>query len=477
MFLHTPQYLLFLAVTVILYWMIPGGKARKVLLLLASYFFYVQFDFRFALLLFVLTGCVFFIGRTISISTHAKQWMWGGVILNLAILSIFKFSNFFLASMEKLGSGIDGTVFLSGLLLILPIGISFYSFQGISYVVEIYRGKLQPNESFLDFALYMAFFPKLIAGPFVRPSLFMTELAKPQQLPQRNIIRQAILLLVLGLFKKIVIADSLGALSQTAFKAANYTSATLFPSPLYLQGFYLYAIQIYADFSGYTDLARASAMLFGFFLPENFYHPYLAGTISEFWNRWHITLTQWFRDYLFNPLTRVLLKKTNRRYPIAIQILVNLITMLLIGLWHGASWPFLIWGGWHGLLLSVERLFNIKPKKWWQLLYGILTFHLIGIGWIFFNAGSVSSAIRFLVGVISFSQMGWTARFIWPVLLAGVLSFGLDLVMLGKLFSNSRFLRNFQSVFIPLAVVIVVSLWLLSAARGGDTRPFIYGQF
>lgn len=478
MFLHAPQYILFLIVTVILYWAIPGIKARKFLLLLASYFFYVQFDFRFALLLLGLTGCIFFIGRTIPTSPRAKQWMCLGIAVNLGILSTFKFSNFFLSSLEKAGLGLDGTNFLSGLLLILPLGISFYTFQGISYVVEIYRGKLQPAESFLDFALYLAFFPKLIAGPFVRPSQFLKELAQPPQRLQSQMIRKGLLLLILGLFKKIVLADSLGTLSHTAFQAANSASASQFPSPLFIQGFYLYAIQIYADFSGYTDLARASALLFGFLLPENFRQPYFSGTISEFWNRWHMSLTQWFRDYLFNPITRALLKKTNRHYPSAVQIFANLITMLLIGLWHGGSWPYLIWGGWHGLLLTIERLFNIKPQKRWQVVaYGVLTFHLIGIGWIFFAAGSLNSAFRFLAGLFSFSQMGWSARFIWPVLLSGALSFGLDLAVLGNLSSTFRFRRDFQPVLITAAIVIVISLWLLSAARGGDTKPFIYGQF
>jgi D-alanyl-lipoteichoic acid acyltransferase DltB (MBOAT superfamily) len=478
MFLHTPQYLLFLALVVFLYWIIPGANPRKLVLLLASYFFYYVFDGRFAFLLFGLTGGVYLIGRAIPNSARSKQLMWAGVILNLGVLSIFKFNNFFLASLARWGVVLEGTSVVSGLFLLLPIGISFYTFQGIAYVVEIYRGKLQPISGFWDFALYLAFFPKLIAGPFVRPSQFIAQLENPVLRLNTRTLQQALSLLILGLFKKIVIADSLGGLAYTAFRAANFSNAGDFPAPLFLQGFYLYAFQIYADFSGYTDLARASALLLGFTLPENFRQPYLAETISDFWNRWHMTLTQWFRDYLFNPITRFLLTHTQRKSPRAVQISANVITMLLIGVWHGAAWPFIIWGLWHGLLLSVERLLNIKPIHPWQkVFYSLLSFHLVGIGWVFFASDSLASAFCFLAGLFSFSQMAWIGQYIWPVLLAAALSFGIDLAVAGKLPFSSQWQRNFQPILVTAALVVLVGLLLLNAARGGDTRPFIYGQF
>lgn len=473
MLLHTPLYLLFLLGSVAVYWLLPRPVWRTLWLVVASYGFYGLFDWRFAALLLGLTVVVYRIGQAIPNSAHARALAWTSVGLNLGLLGLFKYNGFFLANLHTLGLPIS-----DGLQLLLPLGISFYTFQAIAYTTEIYRKKLEPVANFVEFALYLAFFPKLIAGPLMRPAAFFQQIAKPTPRLTAPAIRDALGLLVLGLFKKIVIADGLASLAEVAFSAAAYPTSAPFPTPLYWQGFYLYAFQIYADFSGYTDLARASAMLLGFSLPDNFQQPYLAPTVGVFWNRWHMSLTQWFREYLFFPLSRILLNATQRRYPRLVQVAVNLITMTLIGLWHGAAWTFVAWGLWHGLLLSIERLADFKPTKTWQKVLGwLITFHLVGIGWVLFRADSFASASRFLIGLVNAQQLAWFALYLPVALVCASVVFGLDIWWSGPLPDRLRRWPHWQPIGLTASVMMVLVLWVLAAVRGVDARPFIYGRF
>lgn len=478
MLLHTPLYLAFLTLTVLLYWATPKQNWRKLILLGASYVFYVSFDWRFALILSLLTLVVFWLGGKISDNAHSKIFAWLSAIVNLGVLVVFKYTNFFLGSLQTALTTLGFEYMPVGLQLLLPIGISFYTFQAISYTTEIYRKKLDPVD-FLDFALYLSFFPKLIAGPLVRPRHFLEQLNKPKEKLQVSNIYSALGLLLLGLMKKVLIADSLGVLGNVAFRAAGMPSAgSPFPTPLYLQGFYLYAFQIYADFSGYTDIARASAALLGFNLPENFQQPYLATSITQFWNRWHMTLTQWFREYLFFPLSRKLLIRTHRSYPRVVQISANLITMTLIGLWHGAGWTFVIWGFWHGLLLSIDAITGIKPvHRWQKIIMGVITFHLVGVGWVLFGAGSFPAALHYLTGLFEFQQMGWITHYLPSILFTAILVFGIDLYQVGKLRVPYLYKYNWRPVVVVAGVVVITALTLLNMAHGAEARPFIYGQF
>jgi D-alanyl-lipoteichoic acid acyltransferase DltB (MBOAT superfamily) len=326
--------------------------------------------------------------------------------------------------------------------------------------------------------LYLAFFPKLLAGPFVRPSQFLRQVEGPAEFPGRAAVFSALGRLVLGLFKKVLIADSLGVLADVAFRAAGRPPGLWpFPTPLYWQGFYLYAFQIYADFSGYTDIARASAALLGFALPENFQQPYLACSPTEFWNRWHMTLTHWFREYLFFPLSRAGLRLTGRRFPQAVQTVTNLITMLLIGLWHGAAGTYLAWGLWHGLWLSIDRWLNLKPARRWQTwLMTVVNFHIVGVGWVLFKADSLAAAGRFLTGLFSFNQMDWWPHYLPAVVVAGSLTLGLDL---GARYWGTLAprLKAWQPALVITALVAIAGLMLIRSAGGVDARPFIYGRF
>ena len=479
MLLHTPFYLIFLAFSVSFYWLLPNINCRKWFLLIASYVFYSLFDWRFAALLLFLTWVTFLIGLAIKRSSHARFFAWLSVLINFGILGVFKYMNFFLNSVESLWAAYDVNLLSVGLRLILPIGISFYSFQAISYTTEIYRKKIEPVTKWMDFAIYLSFFPKLIAGPLVQPKRFLEQLESPERKFNKDTFKAALLLLLLGLVKKVIIADSLASRGDVAFRAASLALIDgQFPSPVYIQGFYLYAYQIYADFSGYTDIALASAAMLGFKLPQNFRQPYLSSTIIEFWNRWHMSLTRWFREYLFFPLSRRLLIVSRRKHTKVVQTSVNLVTMTLIGLWHGAAWTFVIWGLYHGVLLSIQHLLNVKPRsKTSKFLTGLLTFHLVGFGWIIFASVSIISAKSFFQGLFAFHGMRWLPLFIPSILVTSVLVFGIDLVQGGYLPIPTTVKKYGQPVLIIAGIGVLVSLYILRFASGSDVRPFIYGQF
>jgi alginate O-acetyltransferase complex protein AlgI len=479
MLLHTPTYLVFLVGVLGLYWLLPSGRWRKAWLLGASYLFCSSFDVRFTALLVGLTVTVYYLSRAIPHSPRAKFYTWLSVGLSLGVLGIFKYANFFLGSVQSVLQAGGLTVIPPAVNLLLPVGISFYTFQSISYTLEIYRQRAEPASSLIDFALYLAFFPKLLAGPFVRPADFLRQLAEPAAPLKQEVIFSALGLLLLGLVKKILIADSLSVLAEVSFQAAGRSPGpVLFPTPLYWRGFYLYAFQIYADFSGYTDIARASALLLGFALPENFQQPYLSATPTDFWNRWHMTLTQWFREYVFFPLSRRLSTLAQRKYSRVIQVTTTLLTMTLIGFWHGAAWTYIVWGLWHGLWLSLDRWLNLRPTRRWQMItLAVLNFHVIGIGWVFFGASSLAAAGRFLVGLARFEQLHWLPLYLPPVLLSGLLVLGIDWAARGRWPTTSPAWRFWQPVWVTTGFVIVVSLMLLGLLSSGPTRPFIYGLF
>ena len=477
MLLHTPAYLLFLLAVISAYWFLPVSY-RKPVLLATSYVFYATFDLRFLALLVVWTLVNYWLGRAISSNPHARLLAWYSVVLNLGVLALFKWVNFFIDSIRLSFQALGFSNLPAGLQFLLPIGISFFSFQAIAYTTEIYRKKIRPA-SLLDFAIYMAFFPKLLAGPLVRPDQFLSQLRQPSIRPDRNGIQAAVGLFLLGLLKKVVIADSLASLCEVAFRAAaRENGVLLFPGSLYWQGFYLYGFLIYADFSGYTDIARSSAALLGFSLPENFRQPYLSENISIFWNRWHMSLTQWFREYMFFPLSRGLLIKTGRRYARLVQIIATLITMTFIGIWHGAAWTFVVWGLWHGLLLCLTQQPVRRFKRWWQKLgLGIVTFHLVGVGWILFESSSLETFGRFLQGMLSFSGPQEWGYYLPPVFLCACLVFSIDLVQGGYVRIPTLLQPATRPIFIVASIVLLICLALINQANGGDAHPFIYGRF
>ena len=392
MLFNTAQFAIFLALVLAVFYASPRSL-RKWLLLAASYGFYMAWNPRFIVLLLTLTvidyAAGLWMGRVAG--RQRKVALWCSLGANLGFLGYFKYFGFL--------TGLDATG------IVLPLGISFHTFQSMSYVIDIYRREQAPVRNFLDYALFIAFFPQLVAGPIVRAGEFFADLWGWQP-PTPLEVRQGVLLLLFGLAKKMIVADRFAALADAYFQSPA-SHPGLLPA---WGGVLSFTLQIFFDFSGYTDIAIGCAALFGFHFPENFRRPYLSISITEFWRRWHISLSRWLRDYLYIPLggNRGGTWWTYRNL---------MVTMLLGGLWHGASWNFVIWGGYHGALLSVERMAGVKPGNQgrWRPLRVILTFCLVGIGWIFFRAATFHDALAILRALITgpagkFPLTPWEAR-------------------------------------------------------------------
>lgn len=354
---------------------------QNVLLLAASYVFYGFWDTRFLILIFISSLSDYLIGLQLSKAekdTLRKRWLALSLFINLGILFSFKYFNFFIDSFINLSQSFDFQANINTLKIILPVGISFYTFQTLSYTIDIYKQKIKPTRNVIDFFTFVSFFPQLVAGPIERAA---------QLLPQFQIKRHfnyeyavsGIRLILFGLFKKVVVADRLAYSvnlvydSPQEFSGLAIITATIF-----------FAIQIYCDFSGYSDIAIGTARLFGFDLMTNFKTPYFSTSIRDFWQRWHISLSTWFRDYVYIPLGGNRVSKG--------RWWLNVMTTFTVsGLWHGANWTFVIWGGIHGLFYAIEKQFEqVRLPK---IISGILVFIIVCIAWIFFRADNLNDAI------------------------------------------------------------------------------------
>ena len=387
-------FLVLLLVVLSLYYILPF-RAQNVLLLIASYIFYGWWDWRFLGLLFFSTILDYFIG--LALDRYSSQKIRKSIIvfsitIQLILLGFFKYYNFFVESFATLMEQFGIPVYLPLLSVILPVGISFYTFHTISYTVDIYRRLSKPTTDFIGFALFISFFPQLVAGPIARASHLLPQCLARRK-PTRSLFFEGCYFFYWGLFKKVVVADNLSVIVDQAFNQPGQLNA--FSA---LLGVYAFAWQIYCDFSGYTDMARGCSKLMGFELQVNFNVPYLAVDPSDFWKRWHISLSTWLRDYLYIPLGG------NRGS--AGRVYFNLmVTMLLGGLWHGASWTFVLWGFFHGLLLIVYRVLcptlakDLKPglKK---IFHQVFFFHLVCISWLLFRAQNYSELTAYMAGFL-----------------------------------------------------------------------------
>jgi len=416
MLFNSLYFLVFLTIVLTVYHgVLRSFAARKLFLLAVSWTFYASWSPRFLLLLIATTYVDFELARAIHRAREggalrrSRALLVTSLVINLGLLAFFKYGRFFYESAGTVVGLPPPPWFLS---VVVPLGISFYTFHSISYVVDTYRGIRPPTDSFPDFALYVAFFPQLIAGPITRWGFFGPQLAEKPHVGMAR-IEASLFLLAVGYVKKVVCADSLGG-----FVDGVYGEIGAAGSVELLVAFYAYAFQIYFDFSGYTDIAMGVAGLLGFRLPENFRHPYLAESPSEFWRRWHISLSTWLRDYLYIPLGG------NRGS--ALRTYANLlITMLLGGLWHGAAWTFVLWGAFHGIWLALHRA--ASGRDWWRTslragatnatdagtpdglvtprtprwLRRMVTFHLVSVAWVLFRAGSLADVAAFFSGLFS----------------------------------------------------------------------------
>lgn len=347
MLFHSPEFLIFILIVLGLIALVRQHEPRKAIYLLSSYIFYMWWNPSFILLIMFSTIVDFWVGRRLhqeKKQTRRKLWLLLSLCANLGLLGFFKYFNFFEDNLLYIMRWMGHEPSWISLHVILPVGISFYTFQTLSYTIDIYRRDLKPVSSLLDFSVFVAFFPQLVAGPIVRAKDFLPQLKTNQKLDFRS---DHFLLVLKGLFKKVIIADNLALLVDGVFHTPE-----IFPSIVIWIATLCFAVQIYCDFSGYTDMAIGIAAIFGFRFPLNFNKPYFAKSPSDFWRRWHISLSTWLRDYLYISLGG------NRKGSL-LTYRNLLITMILGGLWHGASWNFVIWGALHGFLLILYRLFNL----------------------------------------------------------------------------------------------------------------------
>ncbi|MFX0211814.1 MAG: MBOAT family O-acyltransferase, partial [Candidatus Hodarchaeota archaeon] len=402
MLFNSYTFLIFIIIVLCCYYSL-SRKLQNRLLLLASYIFYGWWDWRFLSLLAISSIVNFFCGKKIASSKNSKirkMFLIVSLCTNLGILGFFKYCNFFSQNIHNVLRLVGLQVDFPLLEILLPVGISFYTFQAMAYTIDIYRRHENPCNNFWDFALYVSFFPQLVAGPIER-SVHLLPQFQSQRKITPEIFYSGCQLILMGYFKKILIADTAAPLVNEIF--GNINSAGTFELII---GVYLFALQIYGDFAGYSDIARGVSRLFGINLCLNFKQPYLTANITEFWRCWHISLSSWLRDYLYISLggNRHGTLKTYRNI---------MLTMLLGGLWHGASWNFVIWGGLHGLYLSFHKLmlkgkkikYTTKPEKGYHfikwMLKVFLTFNLVSLTWIFFRAKSLSLAIDFIYNIFN----------------------------------------------------------------------------
>jgi len=469
---NSSRYLVFIAVVFFVYWGLAGPQRRSLrlwFLLGASCLFYAVSSWKFLGLLLGFGLVNFYAGIRIETSAGRAKKLWcaAAVVLSLSTLAVYKYLDFFGQSLDA-GLrllGVSAEVPLAG--LALPLGISFYTFQSVAYAVDVYRGKSPASRSLRDYALYLAFFPKLASGPIARPGQLLPLFGSDPVYDHDRVFR-GLYRIFFGLFKKVMVADLL----------ASYLVNNVYQDPMHASlpvawlTMWAYAIQIYCDFSGYTDMALGSAELLGITLPENFNRPYLAPNPQEFWRRWHMTLSNWLRDYLYISLG-------GSRHGAARTYLALFLTMLLGGLWHGSAWTFVFWGAFHGLMLMIHRWWQEShkgktagpdsPLGHWARVF--LTFNLVSLAWIFFRAPDLGTA----TGLIS-------RLFVGDLTLAGIPKRALLVLALGVALHNSIDWRDrVGGFFVRLHPVLQGVLFILAVALfqllGSVSEPFIYFRF
>ncbi len=473
MLFNSLTFVVFFAIVVSAYWSIGSWNARKNLLLIASYIFYGAWNPPFAILLFSTTALDFWLGARIAKATDPRQrkaWMIGSLASNLSMLGFFKYGNFLLENFQWLMARIGVAYQPPHLDILLPVGISFYTFHSLSYTLDVYRGVMQPTRSLRDFVLAVSFFPQLVAGPIVRAGDFLPQLVAPTK-PETNRFLWGLALMTLGLFEKVVLADTL--LSGSADKVFGY-GGPLIATDSWL-GVIAFAGQIFFDFAGYSTCAIGAALCLGFHLKDNFRYPYAAIGFSDFWRRWHISLSTFLRDYLYIPLGG------NRSGPI--RAAINLMIVMFIGgLWHGAAWTFVVWGVIHGLYLVIERIVRglVGDALWTQsfvvkLLVGLITYTAVLVTWVFFRASDFTIAARLITGMFGGHPQG-------DAILSTREMLQIALVTIGMLVAHWSLRENgLEAAVNRLPRALVTAVWALMACaiilNQGNSNAFIYFQF
>jgi alginate O-acetyltransferase complex protein AlgI len=467
MLFNSWHFVAFFLVVLIVASCLPRNKTPwKLFIIAASCYFYGQWSYLYLGLIFVTAAVDFTLAQRLSFSLRPGRLLALSIVANLGVLAFFKYTNFLIQTANGMAHVTGATWAITPLDIILPVGISFYTFQNMSYTIDVYRGQLAPRKSILDYALFTTFFPQLLAGPIVRATEFFHQLDNPVRIDLRK-LQYALILIAAGYVKKVVLADNLATSVDEVFLAPANASAWQV-----LLAVYAFAFQIYFDFSGYTDIAIGLALLLGFEFPKNFNYPYLATSCQDFWRRWHMTLSRWLRDYLYISLG-------GNKYGLSRTMAALMTTMVLGGLWHGASWNFVIWGTLHGLYLVLERL-AVSKIKWWKsdrrlviFLQWLLTFHLICFAWIFFRSPDFATSIQVVQKISGIFSSRFDSdklsALAWLIASLGALHF-----LMSRFDIKNRLSR--VGVW-PFSVFVAAMILLLIWFTPAKTVPFIYFQF
>jgi D-alanyl-lipoteichoic acid acyltransferase DltB (MBOAT superfamily) len=458
----SPEFFIFTGITYALLWSIRRSELGRLwLLTIASYVFYAWYDWRFCGLMFFVTANAYVAALLLNRSSRTGKWVLAiSIGVDLAVLATFKYFDFFLGNLKSLGELFDLPIVLPTLQILLPVGISFYTFHAISYVVDVWRGKARAEKNFVRVALYIAFFPQLIAGPILRASFFMPQLRRsPPFNAGQHIVGLQIFLR--GFIYKIV-ADQLANICDPIYADIAHQS----DKALIIAAFAFYG-RIYFDFAGYSGMAIGTARLFGYRIPKNFNYPYSSLSATEFWRRWHISLSSWLRDYLYIPLG-------GNRQGVVTTYRNLLITMVLGGLWHGASWNFVFWGLLHGIGLCAHKIWSDlrKPFEIPPAVALLITQVFVFIGWIFFRVGTPTEALRVLSAVVSpksYAQLNFTDPVLWIIVVIAV-----DHILGRTLGSNAATTRQFSDVvWFTGGALFALGLMIMPSVH----PPFIYFKF
>lgn len=466
---------LFLFCGFLLMYRIVSGhtKLRMTFVILFSLYFYYKSSGIYLLCLLLVTLSDFIIGRRLDKSTSTgkrKLYVLASVVINIGMLCYFKYTTLIV---ETFNTFLSRPIELWD--IALPAGISFFTFRSLSYIIDIYRKKMKPTDSLLDYLFFLSFFPPLIAGPVVRASDMLPQIRKRPAVT-KQMFAQGLFLIMCGVFKKVIISDYI----SINFVDRIFDAPSLYTGLENLFGIYGYTLQIYCDFSGYSDMAIGVAMLLGFHFPINFDSPYKSSSITEFWRRWHITLSSWLRDYLY-------ISMGGNRVPLWRNYFNLFITMVIGGLWHGASWLFILWGAWHGLLLVLDKMyrraFPPKEHKPWvsRLLHigGVLfTFHLVAIGWVFFRADSLAVVGEMYTQIFTMFHPEVLGQFVsgYPmVTIAIVVGFLLHYTPHNYTLSIQRRLE--ETPLVVKALIFALFIYFVMQVSSSEVVPFIYLQF
>lgn len=473
---------LFLGFSLIYCLLHKADTARILFVTLFSYYFYYKSSGIYFILLAVVTVSDFYIAKAISTagSKNGKWLVALSLLIDLSLLAYFKYTNFFGSLMFANWKHLD---------IFLPVGVSFFTFQSLSYTIDVYRGNIKPLDRLLDYTFYVSFFPQLVAGPIVRARDFIPQIRRPLAITN-TMIGNGLFLIIAGLFKKAIISDYI----SVNFVERVFDQPTLYSGIENLLAVYGYTLQIYCDFSGYSDMAIGIALLLGFEFPKNFDNPYTSKSITEFWRRWHISLSNWLKDYLYISLGG------NRHGKIR-QYINLFITMLLGGLWHGASLNFILWGGIHGILLAFDKMWHTicpvlspltyLPKKGQPkpegnkavkfgvaLVSGLITFHLAAALWVLFRASTfqiASDVFTQIFTVFHAAVLGQWLTSYWQVAL--LMAVGYILHFLPSSWTNHT-RRAVTLLPMPIqALLLVIVIWIVIQIKSSDVQPFIYFQF